>query len=80
MHKVIAYDKAGNSTEVNFVVNANHTVSEWMTDKEATIEETGSRHKNVRFAEQFLKKLILKNLCRWNIRLLPVQTVLVTEY
>ena len=22
MHKVIAYDKAGNSTEVNFVVNA----------------------------------------------------------
>lgn len=62
MHKVIAYDKAGNSTEVNFVVNANHTVSEWMTDKEATIEETGSRHKECKVCGTILEKADIEKL------------------
>ncbi len=38
-------DKAGNTTGINVTVDKEHTISDWIIDKEATVDETGKRHK-----------------------------------
>ena len=44
-HKITFADKAGNTTVINVTVNKEHTISDWIIDKEATVDETGKRHK-----------------------------------
>ena len=43
--KIEAVDKAGNRTTVSITVNDGHTAGNWIVDKKATVEKTGSRHK-----------------------------------
>lgn len=44
-HKITLADKAGNTTVINVTVDKEHTISDWIIDKEATVYETGKRHK-----------------------------------
>lgn len=44
-HKITLADKAGNTTVINVTVDKEHTISDWIIDKEATVDETGKRHK-----------------------------------
>lgn len=43
--KIEAVDKAGNRTTVSITVNDGHTAGNWIVDQKATVEKTGSRHK-----------------------------------
>ena len=43
--KIEAVDEAGNRTTVSITVNDGHTAGNWIVDKKATVEKTGSRHK-----------------------------------